>query len=172
MTLARPLADFFEKGTERMSQRVLKALLSIALVCGFAIQASAATTKPVIAQASGQIVSQEFCSATEVCQVAVVTGSATQLGAFVGVLNEKVDITTGNYTGTATFTTTNGDTISTEYTGFVTPPNQQGRVFFVEDHTVTSGTGRFANATGNLNVIGTADALGRIQIVGVGSLTR
>jgi hypothetical protein len=154
-----------------MSQRVLKVLLSITCVFGFAIQASAATTRPVIAQASGQIVDQQPCFDNKVCQLSLVTGSATQLGAFSGVLFEIVDTTTGTYTGTATFTTTNGDTISTEYTGTLTPLDQ-GRVFFVEDHDVVSGTGRFSGATGNLHVFGTADATGKIQIVGVGSLTR
>jgi hypothetical protein len=157
-----------------MSQRVLKVLLSITCVFGFAIQASAATTRPVIAQASGQIMALAPCPSFPVfCQTAVVTGSATQLGAFVGVLNETVNIATGTYTGTATFTTTNGDTILTEYTGTLSPPDQQGRVFFVEDHVVDSGTGKFSGATGGLHVFGIFDTTtGKIQIVGVGTLTR
>lgn len=156
-----------------MSQRVLKVLLSITCVFGFAIQASAATTRPVVAQASGQIVALAPCPSSPVfCQTAVVTGTATQLGAFVGVLNETVNIATGTYTGTATFTTANGDTISTTYTGTLTPLDQPGSVFFVEDHDVVSGTGKFRDATGNLHVFGTADATGKVQIIGVGSLTR
>jgi hypothetical protein len=155
-----------------MSHRALKALLSLTCVLGFAGQASAATTRLVVAQASGQIVAQQFCSPTEVCQETQVTGYATQLGSFTGVLLERVDITTGNYTGTAIFTTASGDSITTEYTGFVTPPDADGNVVFVEDHHVVAGTGKFRNATGNLHVVGTANASGQIQIVGVGTLTR
>jgi hypothetical protein len=160
-----------------MHHRAVRTLLSLVFVTGFASHVFASTTRTVVAQASGQIVSVVPCpleSETIFCQMAMVTGSATQLGAFDGVLFETVDITTGIYTGTATFTTTNGDTITTEYTGTVTPPNQQGRVFFVEDHDVVSGTGRFDGATGGLHVLGTADVTttGKVQIVGVGTLTR
>ena len=133
---------------------------------------AAGTAKPVIATARGQIVAQTFCSPTEVCQTTIVQGQATQLGSFVGVLNERVDVTNGTYTGTATFTTTLGDSISTEYTGNVTPPDPQGRVVFTEHHQVVSGTGRFVNAEGFLDVLGTANATGQILIVGVGSLSR
>lgn len=133
---------------------------------------AAGPAKPVIATARGQVISKAICSPTEVCQEAVVQGQATQLGSFVGFLAERVDITNGTYTGTATFTTTLGDSVSTEYTGNVTPPDPQGRVIFVEHHVVVSGTGRFASATGNLDVLGTANATGQILIVGVGSLAR
>ena len=155
-----------------MHHRAVRTLLSLVFVTGFASHVLAATTRTVVAQASGQIVEQKFCSLTEVCQTAQVSGNATQLGSFDGVLFERVDVTNGTYTGTATFTTSNGDTISTEYTGTVTPPDEQGRVFFVEDHDVVSGTGRFSGATGTLHVLGTADATLAVQIVGIGSLTR
>jgi hypothetical protein len=138
----------------------------------FAHQAQADQAKPVKAIATGQITSQAFCSLTEVCQETVVSGIATQLGQFSGYLSERVDITTGTYTGTAVFTTVNGDTISTEFEGQVTPPDGSGRVFFAEHHVVVAGTGRFANATGELNVTGTADAAGKIGIVGVGTLQK
>jgi hypothetical protein len=45
-------------------------------------------------------------------------------------------------------------------------------VFFSESHEVVSGTGKYANASGNLNVLGTADAAGQIQIVGIGTLSK
>ena len=51
----------------------------------------------VLVGASGRIVSQEFCSPTEVCQVTTVSGKATHLGNFSGVLEERVDLLTGQY---------------------------------------------------------------------------
>ena len=149
--------------------------IAASTICAVLLLASSALAGPakaVEAYASGAIVSQQFCSATEVCQQANVSGTATVLGRFVGTLSERVDVTNGTYTGSAVFTTSDGSTISTEYTGQVTPPNQQGRVFFFENHEVVSGSGKYANASGNLDVIGTADVAGRIQIVGAGTLSK
>lgn len=151
--------------------QVLRIVVFIGAV-SCAHQAQADQVRPVNAIATGQITSQAFCSPTEVCQETVVSGIATQLGQFSGHLFERVDIFTGTYTGAAVFTTVNGDTISTEYEGQVTPPDEDGRVFFSEHHVVVAGTGRFATATGELNVTGTADAAGKISIVGVGTLQR
>jgi hypothetical protein len=134
--------------------------------------ALAGPSKVVQATASGAIVSQQPCSATEVCQQATVSGTATVLGHFVGTLSERVDVFNGTYTGTAVFTTPDGSTIATDYTGQVTPPDEQGAVFFSERHEVVSGTGKYANASGNLDVTGTADAAGQIQIVGTGTLSK
>jgi hypothetical protein len=152
--------------------RVLKAALSTGFMLAFASQAFAGPRKPVQVYAAGSITNQYFCSATEVCQEATVTGTATQLGRFTGVLFERVDVTAGTYTGSAVFTTADGSSIKTEYTGVVTPPDEKGRVFFFEDHDVVGGTGQYATATGDLRVLGTADAAGKIQIVGSGSLAK
>jgi hypothetical protein len=153
--------------------RLLKIAVSTGLVVLLSASSALAASRKIIeASASGQIVSQTFCSPTEVCQQAIVNGFATQLGAFVGTLSERVDVTDGTYTGSAVFTTTDGSTISTQYTGNVTPPDQQGRVYFVEAHQVVGGTGRFAGSSGNLHVLGTADAAGKIQIVGLGVLSK
>ena len=129
----------------------------------------AAVARPVIAVASGQIVSQTINPNGEICQTSVVSGQATVLGAFTGVQSECVNLSNGSYAGTATFTTSTGDTLLTSYTG-QTAPLVDGTVFFVETHQVTSGTGRFAAATGTLTVIGTADATGHVAIIGVGTL--
>jgi hypothetical protein len=137
----------------------------------FTVPAFAQTEKVVEAAARGQIVSQNLCSATEVCQETQLTGVATHIGRISGLLSERVDLTTGTYSGTAVFTTPDQSTIATEYTGNVTPPDQTGRVFFFEQHDVVGGTGRFAGADGTLDVAGTGDAAGAFQIVGVGTLS-
>jgi hypothetical protein len=150
---------------------VLRIVMVFIGAVSFSHQAQADQAK-LKAYATGNITSQVFCSATEVCQEAIVSGFATLLGQFTGHLFERVDITTRTYTGTGVFTTANGDTISTEYDGQVTPPDENGRVFFFEDHVVVGGTGRFATATGELNVTGTADATGQIIVVVMGTLER
>jgi hypothetical protein len=133
---------------------------------------AAAQQQPFQTSATGQIVAQAFCSPTEVCQQAVVSGVATTIGRFTGVLNERVDITNGAYTGTAVFTTSDGSTINTQYSGQSTPPDSNGQVFFFEVHDIVGGTGRFANVDGSLNITGTSDATGKIQVTGVGTLSK
>lgn len=151
---------------------VPKLVMPLGFVLLFSSHAVAGPAKSINAYATGAITAQEFCSETEVCQEAHVTGTATRLGRFVGVLLERVDITNGTYTGTGVFTTSDGSTIRTEYTGEVTPPASDGRVFFVESHHFTGGTGQWANASGDLQVYGTADGAGQVQIVGTGTLSK
>jgi hypothetical protein len=134
--------------------------------------AQAGPLKLVTARASGQIVSQVFCGATEVCQEVHVTGTATVLGRFTGVLTEVVDITDGTYAGTGVFTMSDGSTITTAFAGQVTPPDENGRSLFAESHQIVGGTGKYATASGNLEVVGMGDAQLNIQIVGVGTLSR
>jgi hypothetical protein len=158
--------------TRSVGNRLFKIAVSLGFVLSFATSALAGPPKVITVYARGNIVSQAFCSATEVCQEAEVAGTATVLGRITGVLSERVDITNGTYTGTGVFTMSDHSTITTEYTGEVTPPDRDGRVFFVESHHVVSGTGQYANASGDLDVVGTGDVAGRIQIVGLGTLRK
>jgi hypothetical protein len=148
--------------------------LSLALMIAFALvagQAAAAQSKLIVARATGVIIAQDPCGPTLVCQTTVISGQATQLGPLTGILHEQIDTSTGNYTGTAVFTTANGD-ISTAYTGLVTPPDASGNVVFFENHVIVGGTGRYKGATGRLGVVGTATAAGELSIQGVGILNR
>src|SRR5260221_7491804 len=83
-------------------------IASSGFVLLFAASALAGTPKLVKAQASGQIVSRVLCGATEVCQEVHVTGTATVLGRFTGVLTEGVDITDGTDAGAGVFTMSHG----------------------------------------------------------------
>ena len=150
-------------------KQVSAVVVATVLAVGVAVPARAGSSRLVIAQASGFIVSEAMCSDTEICQQATVTGFATPLGPLTGVLNERVDITTGRYTGTAVFTTTGG-TIATVYTGQVSAPDQNGAVTFVERHLIVGGTGRYSQASGNLNVLGSATGEGALNIFAFGTL--
>ena len=152
--------------------RVLKIIVSSGFVLSFAGEALAGPEKTVKVTATGQIVSREFCSATELCQEVHVTGNASQIGRVSGVLFERVDVTTGRYAGTGVFTTPDGSTITTQFAGQAGIPDQDGRTPFAESHQVVSGTGQFENASGSLDLQGTGDANGQLVIVGIGTFIK
>lgn len=151
---------------------VLKIVVSSAVVLSFATGAVAGPQKAVRIDATGQIVSREFCSATELCQDVQVTGTATHLGRVAGVLSERVDLTTGHYTGTGVFTMSDGSTITTAFAGDVTPPDEHGSVFFAESHQMVDGTGQYEGASGDLDLAGTGDAAGALVVAGTGTLIK
>jgi hypothetical protein len=80
------------------------------------------------------------------------TGQATYLGQSTFVATVTVNLTTAPpfaVSGTAVFTAANGDQFYTHFAGTSTP-NADGTSTGVLHHTVTGGTGRFENATGNI----------------------
>jgi hypothetical protein len=80
-----------------------------------------------------------------------VTGNATHLGRFTLTADWTL-AATGNF-GTSTWTAANGDKLFTSFqrSGKAVPPT----ITFTETHTVTGGTGRFANASGSFTVVQT-----------------
>ena len=94
------------------------------------------------------------------------TGQATHLGRFT--LQSEFTVTpppVSTASGTATWTAANGDEIFTTVTGqaVVTFPTAA----IVETHTITSGTGRFAEASGTLVV---RRSLNLVTLVSSGSI--
>lgn len=85
------------------------------------------------------------------------TGRATQLGAYTYTANECFDPLSGNFTGTPTLTAANGDTIVGTYAGQVFATPDPDVITYEEELAITSGTGRFAGATGTLHVSGVAN---------------
>jgi hypothetical protein len=79
------------------------------------------------------------------------TGNATHLGRFT--VTADWIIGTGGGIGTSTWTAASGDEFSTSFTrhGVVVLPT----ITFTETHTITSGTGRFAKASGTFTVVQT-----------------
>lgn len=74
------------------------------------------------------------------------TGTATYLGRFSVTFPHTVNFALGQGTGTYTFTTANGDTLTADFTGTA----QVGTVTtIVEQAVITGGTGRLADATGS-----------------------
>ena len=79
-------------------------------------------------------------------------GSSSHLGEGRFVAFSTVNLTTPppfSLGGTAVFTASNGDEFYTSFTGTATP-NGQGANLVLMTHTITGGTGRFADASGTL----------------------
>jgi len=79
------------------------------------------------------------------------SGRATHLGPFTVTYELEVDLLTLPFEtfGSSLFTAANGDSLATDITGLGTPTENPDVVSVVEVHTITGGTGRFADATGN-----------------------
>jgi hypothetical protein len=75
------------------------------------------------------------------------TGNATHLGRFT-VTADWTLAATGNF-GTSTWTAADGDELRTSFTRSRLP----ALLTFTETHTITGGTGRFANASGTFTVV-------------------
>jgi hypothetical protein len=153
-------------------QSALTIILSSAVVL-LAASALAGPQKTVRVSASGQIFPGGSClyPPTDVCQDVQVTGIATVLGRVSGELSEQVNPSTGAYAGTGVFTTADGSTITTTFEGQVIP-YPDGTASFRERHRIVDGTGQYENASGDLDLTGTADALGHVDVAGTGRLIR
>jgi hypothetical protein len=150
---------------------LLKAALSSGLVVLFTTCVLAGPLKQVRVTGSGGVTGLASCPGTEFGLETSVTGTATHIGRFVGALSECIH-TDGTYSGTGVFTTPDGSTILTKYSGHQMPPDQNGQISFAETYHILGGTRKYAHASGELEVDGVADmASGRFQITGDGTLS-
>lgn len=88
---------------------------------------------------------------------AVNGGNATQLGRFTGTAEFVLNVCDLTYVGSYVFTAPNGDSISGPFSGSLTPTDVPGVFDNTELALITSGTGRFANATGTFDLGGQID---------------
>ena len=93
------------------------------------------------------------------------TGTATYLGRYTEHIVMTIHLPTLSSTGTATFTAANGDTLTATVLGQATRTGPT-TLSIREDYTITGGTGRFADATGNFTLRSTVD-----QITGISTGT-
>lgn len=87
------------------------------------------------------------------------TGHATQLGAYAYAATECFDPVSGAFAGSSTLTAANGDALTGTYEGQVSVTGDPNVIAYEEELKVTGGTGRFAGATGTLQVAGLANLL-------------
>jgi len=88
---------------------------------------------------------------------AVNGGNATQLGRFTGTAEFVLNVCDLTYVGSYVFTAANGDSISGPFSGSLMPTDVPGVFDNTEIAFITSGTGRFASATGTFNLGGQID---------------
>lgn len=87
------------------------------------------------------------------------TGHATQLGAYTYAATECFDPVSGSFAGSSTLMAANGNEITGTYEGRVSVTADPDVIAYEEELEVTGGTGRFAGATGTLQVAGLANLL-------------
>jgi hypothetical protein len=102
------------------------------------------------------------------------SGSATLLGKITGVSTDCISPTDGSYTfsnGHMTLTTANGDTLTADYSGSLTPTANYPVFSLSGTYRITGGTGRLAGATGTGTLQGLDNiASGTGQYVMTGTL--
>ena len=90
-------------------------------------------------------------------------GNATQLGKYTEHITMVINLPTLSSMGAATFTAANGDTLTATVAGQATRTSPT-TLSIVEVYTITGGTGRFADATGEFTLQSNVD-----QTTGVSS---
>jgi hypothetical protein len=84
-------------------------------------------------------------------------GNATHLGRYTYGAIECFNPTTGAFAGSFTLTAANGDKVDGTYAGQVSATLDPNVAAYSEQAIVTGGTGRFAGATGTLEINGLAN---------------
>lgn len=96
------------------------------------------------------------------------TGEATHLGRFTRSESLVINLATGTFTGTLTFTAANGDLLKADVAGHFTSPTGASAE---GTYTFTGGTGRFSNATGTVRFEVTTLDGGHVVVSFEGSIT-
>lgn len=122
-------------------------ILMVSIICLVSLAAAASQTKPFKGRIEGQFVGTPTDNPIIFHAVANAHGNATHVGRFTKVTSDTLNFVTGEDIGTFTMTTANGDLLTGHYSGYVIP--ETATTFsWVLNATITGGTGRFANATG------------------------
>ena len=132
-------------------------LLSVLIAVFLSGPIAAKDRVPFKARLSGTSVFT-FLSQTEVLEEFSGRGEATHLGRFTAEQQHTINLaTTEVLGGIFTFTAANGDTVTGSYSGQgETLPS--GLIRFTGTFTITGGTGRFLEATGEGDMVGLIDA--------------
>lgn len=132
---------------------VLVALTSWCLV--FPVHAS--DQVPFKGTFSGQVISATPVSNEVLLFEVQLSGISTHLGSFTGDAEIFQNVANGSYSGSFTWTAPNGDTVSGSFTGQLIPTSTPGLFDNIEEITLSGGTGRFSDVTGNATGSGQLD---------------
>ena len=120
-------------------------LLTAVTILALARPAMAGDQVPFKGEETGVITTVSFHFPLDTKAI-VAEGEATQFGHYTLMADFVVDVRFGSATGTYTITTANGDMLFLTMEGAVLPTDFTKTIL---NFTVTGGTGRFENATGN-----------------------
>ena len=127
---------------------VVALLLGILLVS--TTLAAASARKPLPLKGSIEALETYRVSGPTMFVTATGSGEATHLGRYTVTYEVQVDLPSGTGTGlSAQYVAANGDRLFAEGSGQATPTEDPSVFVVVETFTITGGTGRFADATGN-----------------------
>jgi len=137
---------------------IVAGVLCAATAKSFAADPAVAGTQvPFNGIVSGNIVSTTPIDECHLLNEATNGGIANQLGRFTGTAEFVLNVCDFTYVGSYVFTAANGDSISGPFSGYLTPTPVPGVFDNTETAFITSGTGRFINATGTFNLGGQVD---------------
>jgi hypothetical protein len=155
--------------TRVIPRRIMCLVLSLVAMAALALRSQAAQMDKQVPFRAAFTTEFESVLVFPIAQITVIgEGKGTLLGNATAVTsNQLVNVLTGFSTATYTLTAANGDTVVLEMV-FQTTFLPNG-VTFEGTYTVTEGTGRFAGATGDGTLIGSATNTGPTN--GVGSFT-
>lgn len=85
------------------------------------------------------------------------SGTATHLGRYSYEADECFNPVTGAFSGVPIITAANGEQLFGTYTGQVAPTGNPAVVSYVEQMSISGGTGRFSDASGTFEVVGEAN---------------
>ncbi len=145
----------------------MRSRISVILLMGL-ITACSSSNEPVTETLSGsfdtafELIPLEFTEDGEVALASTpieASGSFVGFGDASGVIVQQVDFTvipTG-MSGTGLFTFSNGDELTTSFSAESSFPDENNEISFGGVHTITGGTGRFLEATGEATLEGTGN---------------
>src|SRR5215475_13248925 len=123
-----------------------------------ALLAAAHNQVPFKGTLQGDDVDSDF-TGTSVVVTTSGPGNGTHLGRFSFTQKVTVNFTNGTSAGSAHFLAANGDSIDTTVAGSGHPTGTPGEISITDVHTITGGTGRFAEAQGSFTVERLASAI-------------
>ena len=145
-----------------MKTRITALAIAALLAATVAAPALAADQRPMVGRFTALAAPAEpRCGADALTLGFEISGTATHLGSFSGTGSNCTEFTLAIeavevWDGVATFTAADGSTVTTTSEGAQDAP-AAGRAAFLVEHSVTGGTGRFANASGEWAVSGVID---------------
>jgi hypothetical protein len=131
---------------ETGSYRTANFVMALLAILGLAPCVAADEPLPFRGSAAEMVTSAEPIGDGLVGLTIVATGESTYLGRFTGIETVVLDLTTGTFMGTRVFVAADGDRLYADVEGgFTSATTAEGTLTF------TGGTGRFGDATGEVD---------------------